>query len=234
MMRDSVLFYRSFVDAIDILPEEEQLKAYRAIARYGLDGIEPELESLYGAVFLLAKPQIDANNRRYENGCKGGAPKGNQNATKSNQDTTKKQAKNNQATTKKQAKEKDKEKDKDNINTPKGVIGGKETQAAMFDRLIVGRAISHDVTDALREWVEYKSQKRQPYKEVGMRSLITQTVNKGAECGPVAVIQAIRDSMASNYQGIVWPKDPHKNKFNNAPKRMYDMQDTERMLVATN
>ena len=63
-MRDSVLFYRSFVDAIDMLPDDEQLKAYRAIARYGLDGTEQmtALDGAAGAVFLLAKPRIDKSN----------------------------------------------------------------------------------------------------------------------------------------------------------------------------
>lgn len=42
--------------------------------------------------FNFIKPQIDRNNRRYENGKKGGAPKGNTNAGK----PVKKQPKNNQ------------------------------------------------------------------------------------------------------------------------------------------
>ena len=58
-----------------MLPDEDQLKAYRAIIRYGLYGEEPNVDGVAGAVYLLAKPQIDANNRRYENGKRGGRPK---------------------------------------------------------------------------------------------------------------------------------------------------------------
>lgn len=69
-MRDSVLFYRSFYDALKNIPPDDRLKVYDAIMEYGMYDREPELEGVALAIFLLAKPQIDANNKRYENGCK--------------------------------------------------------------------------------------------------------------------------------------------------------------------
>ena len=38
-MRESVVFYRSFAEAIKALPKEEQLKALWAVINYGLDGV---------------------------------------------------------------------------------------------------------------------------------------------------------------------------------------------------
>ena len=70
-MRDSVVFYKSFWEAIRDLSEEDQLKAYNAIFDYAFDGKEPEGSGIASAVFKLVKPQIDANNARYENGKKG-------------------------------------------------------------------------------------------------------------------------------------------------------------------
>ena len=70
-MRDSIVFYRSFYEAIKEIPLEEQGVVYNAIYGYALDGIEPELNGIAKAIFLLVKPQIDANNSRYENGKKG-------------------------------------------------------------------------------------------------------------------------------------------------------------------
>ena len=91
-MRDSIVFYRSFYEAIKEIPLEEQGVVYNAIYGYALDGVEPELTGIAKAIFLLVKPQIDANNTRYENGKKGGKPKTNQNETKTepkpNQDVT--------------------------------------------------------------------------------------------------------------------------------------------------
>lgn len=92
--RDSFVFYRSFMQSIDALPERLQLRLYKIITSYGLDMKEPSFDdSLEGyalkAVFLGIKVQIDRNYERFKNGTKGkeygnmgGAPKGNQNARK--------------------------------------------------------------------------------------------------------------------------------------------------------
>ena len=58
-MRDSVVFYRSFYDAVKNLPPEDFKKSVQAIMGYGLDGIEPETTGIERTVFCLAKPQID-------------------------------------------------------------------------------------------------------------------------------------------------------------------------------
>jgi hypothetical protein len=70
-MRDSLVFYRSFYEAIKDLPQEERLKAYEYIFNYAFEDKEPEENGAARAIFKMAKPQIDANNQRYENGCKG-------------------------------------------------------------------------------------------------------------------------------------------------------------------
>lgn len=116
--RKGFVFYRSFYEAItdkDVgLTKTEQLDIFLAISEYCLFGVVPELTGRSKAMWILIKPQLDANNNRYENGTKGGAPKGNQNAkktTKNNLKTTK----NNQKQPKEKEKEKDKEKEKGEI-----------------------------------------------------------------------------------------------------------------------
>ena len=71
MKRDSFIFYRSFAKGIGELDEELRGICYDAIIQYALDGIEPELSGVPKAIFELVRPQIDANNLRYENGKKG-------------------------------------------------------------------------------------------------------------------------------------------------------------------
>lgn len=44
----------------------------KALMEYGLNGEEPETSGIEKTIFLLVKPQIDANNKRYLNGTKDG------------------------------------------------------------------------------------------------------------------------------------------------------------------
>ena len=69
------------------------------MCEYGLNGSEPELSGVSKAIFSLMKPQIDANNRRKENGFKGGRPK-TETEPKENQTETKTKPKQNQTETK--------------------------------------------------------------------------------------------------------------------------------------
>lgn len=114
-MRDGFVFYRSFREAIRELPEEERLKCYEVILDYALDEVVPNEVGISSAIFKLIKPQIDANNKRYENGKKGG--RGNRTETKpkpnTNQDVTNNEPK---------EKEKVKEKDKDKVKVSSSVV----------------------------------------------------------------------------------------------------------------
>lgn len=88
--RESFVFYRSFINMVDNLPEDRQLEMYRTIFNYALDGEECKYEkgTMEYVIWCAVVPQIKANNIRMMNGLRGGAPAGNQNARK-----TKKQPK---------------------------------------------------------------------------------------------------------------------------------------------
>lgn len=114
-MRDSVVFYRSFYEAIKELASDDFKSCVEAIMEYGLNDIEPEAPGIAKAIFTMAKPQIDANNKRYMNGTKGGRP-----ITKSkpidNQTVTNQKPNNNQTATKPEPKDKENVKVKENVN----------------------------------------------------------------------------------------------------------------------
>ena len=67
-MYDSMIFYRSFFEAIAGLDVNTKAEVYDAIFDYGLNGVERDLSPIAKAIFTLVKPQIDANNKRKENG----------------------------------------------------------------------------------------------------------------------------------------------------------------------
>ena len=73
---NSFVFYQSFSDAIKCLPKENQLYAYQYITEYALQWVLPDAneDSVAYAIFLMAKPQIDANIDRRKNGNKWGRP----------------------------------------------------------------------------------------------------------------------------------------------------------------
>ena len=98
--RTAFTFYRTFCEGAKTLPENEQLEFLWAVIDLALDNREPNENtfSALGRIFWrMIKPNIVADRRKFENGCKGGAPEGNQNARKEpkNKKTTKKQPKNN-------------------------------------------------------------------------------------------------------------------------------------------
>lgn len=88
MERETCVFYASWFDAIETMPEAAQSEAYRAVLSYALRGEETAKQgAMTKLIMAMVRPVIDANNKRYENGCKGGRPKvekpnNNQNETK--------------------------------------------------------------------------------------------------------------------------------------------------------
>lgn len=73
MARDSFVFYRSFFEAISLMPPEVQAEVYPALVEYALNGKEPKgLSDIAQGVFILVKPNIDASITRIENGKKFG------------------------------------------------------------------------------------------------------------------------------------------------------------------
>lgn len=71
IMYESMVFYRSFYDAIKGLDPEMQAEVYNAVFAYGLYGETLDMSPIANTIFTLIKPQIDANNKRRENGKKG-------------------------------------------------------------------------------------------------------------------------------------------------------------------
>lgn len=106
MERESFVFYRSFFESIKGLPRDIQGEVLTAIVEYGLYGETTENpKPIAGAILTLVKPQIDANNKRYNNGKKGGRPTKNK---------TEQEPKQNQNETK--------QKPNDNVNDNKNII----------------------------------------------------------------------------------------------------------------
>ena len=113
MKREGFVFYRSCYDAICQLKRPgERWAAVDAIIRYALDGESDNLTGPAGMALAFAKPQIDANNKRYENGKKGGdyGKMGGRPRKENPEETPTKPQENPTLTPKEKEKDKDKEK----------------------------------------------------------------------------------------------------------------------------
>lgn len=77
-MNTSFVFYDSFFDALEGLPAEIYAECINALCSYALRGEVPENMGPAAKIyFRLVKPVIDTNNKRRENGSKGGRPRKN-------------------------------------------------------------------------------------------------------------------------------------------------------------
>lgn len=66
--RSNMLFYRGFYEAIEHLNFEEKGMVYSAIFNYGLNFVEPDLPNHLKTIFMLLRPQLDANIQKFKNG----------------------------------------------------------------------------------------------------------------------------------------------------------------------
>ena len=66
--RKQFTFYKSYYDAISLLPEKDQAAVVMAVAAYALYEIEPDLEGVQASVFTLIRPTLDVGRRKAEAG----------------------------------------------------------------------------------------------------------------------------------------------------------------------
>lgn len=82
--RGSFKFFASYLAAAKMLPsKEDQADFLIAICDYGITGVEPDISGTAAALFMLAKPNIDASNKKSDSGASGGKANSKQTASKS-------------------------------------------------------------------------------------------------------------------------------------------------------
>lgn len=87
--RDTFILYRSFYESVQWLDKNIIADVFTAICEYSLNGKEIELEWISKNIFILIKPQLEANNRKYLNWKQGWRPEKNwENSQKPNDNQT--------------------------------------------------------------------------------------------------------------------------------------------------
>lgn len=206
-MRESIIFYRSFYEAIKDLKTDIQGEIYTAIMEYGLYGKETEnLGPIARSIFTLVKPQIDKNIKRYENGCRGGRP---------NRNKPEQEPNNNQNKSEQGPKENDNVNDNKNIPPIIPPAGEKEGEGEEKNKRKRARPpINTGFIDApfrgvMDKWLEYKRARGQTYKsEASIKTCYKKLLEMSGD-DPVKAEAIVENSIANNYAGLF----PIKNTY---------------------
>jgi hypothetical protein len=68
--KDSFVFYRSYYEAMIGLKDKQKLQIFNAICELSLNDNEQKLDGICKNIFIVIRPQIVANTKRYEDGKK--------------------------------------------------------------------------------------------------------------------------------------------------------------------
>ena len=72
--------------------------------------------------------------------------------------------------------------------------------------LVEQSELSPPLKEVLKEWLEYKKEKKENYTEVGFKKTLT-IVKKNADIyGTSKIVDLIDLCISNNYQGIIWDK----------------------------
>ena len=118
----------------------------------------------------------------------------------------------------------------------------KVSARTIFNACLMAYPISKELQATMESWLKYKTERRESYKEQGLRGVMKKAAQSEKEYGTSAVIDIIEASMANNYQGITWdrlkgrasPKSApvKKNQFTQMEQQQnYDYDDIEKVLL---
>lgn len=196
--RNSFVFFRSFYESIGSLPDDVQLILLRAVIKYGLDQAIPDFSGVpqqpfVEAIFAGIRPQLDANYKRFLNGCKGagfgnrgGAPKGNTNARKQPQNNPKTTPNVNEDV---------------NVNEDEDIK--KEKQPVEESELI----LPFQDHDFVITWNELRQQPK--WKSKTKRAL-QMSLNQLSKYDVHFAVYLMENAIAGNYKGVVFYDTPTK------------------------
>jgi predicted phage replisome organizer len=97
------------------------------------------------------------------------------------------------------------EEDKD-IDIEEDKKSVRETTPTLLKRLLPDYIIPEVLAEKMGEWITYKMERKEPYKEQGMKSLLRQIENNQLQYGEKAVCDLIDESMANGWKGIIFDR----------------------------
>ena len=189
-MINKFTFYENYYQIIKFLPDKDRLSLYDSIMKYMFEDEEPNLKALLNGIWVNIKMPLDTNKKNIKNGQNGGRPS----KPIDNPDDNPKE-------TQEEPKHKPKAK-ANNISYFLFLISNNNYNNINDNDIIINK---------IKEWLEYKQQKKTKYTEIGLQKLINKIDNCIGEYGVNEVVDVIDYSMSNNYQGIIFDKFKKKN-----------------------
>lgn len=194
MNRTQFTFYESFYRSISrIKKAADRVKAYDALCAYALYGEIPDLDSAPDSVasfFESIKPILDSAAKKAAAGKKGGSAKQAESTGKQPEASgSKSEANGSKPEARNRTRNRTSTSTRTNV-TPLTPLSG----------------ASPKLQAAFSEWLDYKRERREPYKPTGLKALETEVLNNAALYGEEAVASLIRSCMASNWRGIIFDR----------------------------
>ena len=96
----------------------------------------------------------------------------------------------------------------------------KENTLQLFRRLSGDYKFSDCLKSKLEEWFRYKMERKEPYKEQGMKSLLRRIENQNKKYRDEEICSLIEECMSNNWKGIIWDILEKKQTQNRASDRI--------------
>lgn len=207
--RESFVFYRSFIESIGRCPDDVQLVLLRAVIDYGLDQAVPDFtgvpyQPFVEAIWAGIRPQLDANHKRFLNGCKGGCPTGTVKPSMIGNQHARKNPNQNETKTKPNVN--DNENDNENVNGNVAGTGLDSEEIAKKKRVLQLPFTNPEFIDV---WNELMTQPKWKGKTDRALQMSLNQLSKYPEEFAVLLIQ---NAIAGNYQAVVFNDTPAKFK----------------------
>ena len=182
--------YHSYRRKIAKLSDQEVGRLFRSLLAYSETGAAQELTGREAIAFDFIADDLDRARENYaarcrtnaENGRRGGRPPGSGKAAAFSGTEA--------------------------AQTKDETEAEGETEGELPPPLPPGEAagFTGELGQAVSDWLAYKAERGRRYKPTGLKSLLGRITQAAATYGDAAVAAVIRESMAANYQGIVFDR----------------------------
>lgn len=179
---NSFTFYWDYYYLIDTMPAKDKKELVVAILDYVFKDEIPNLNGHNQAIFNTLSKQINKSKNKSNN------------ARKENQTEIKLKSNENQNEIKK----------------------GNKTSVLSFKFLVSNFIFNNfkfldsnnktKIENKILDWIKYKQERKEVYKETGLKSLLKQIENNTQKYGVDVISDLIDDCMANNYKGIIFDK----------------------------